>query len=334
MMKKYMRAGFLLSIISLPAFAGAVITNGSGIYLGVNDHGQLNYTDGVTTTLNGSGGAVGVAINADLSAFGRGSGLFDATSPGCLCEGWGASASGVSGWANQYYGGVFNLSLTSFASTASTATSITTVDGTTLQVTHAFGPSSNPALMLATVTLENTGVATLTGVRYNRTMDWDVPPSEFNEFVEIFGWPASALLNTSNNGFAVPDPLLFSLGYGGCPTDANFTAATCGPGDHGAFFTFGFGDLAPGQSISFDIFYGAAASRTLMLAALGAVGAEVYSLGMSARDGTPLTYAFGFRGVGGTPIGQIPEPGTYATMFAGLAGVWLMRRRAGRRSRS
>jgi len=112
-------------ILAVPAFGGAVITNGNGIYLGVNDYGHLGYTDGVTTTLNGSGGAVGVAAYADLSAYsGYSSGIYDSTTPGCICEGWGVAVNGVTGGGANLSvdGGAFNLTLVSFTSPSSTAT--------------------------------------------------------------------------------------------------------------------------------------------------------------------------------------------------------------------
>ena len=69
------------------AHAGAVITNGSGIFLGVNDQGHLNFTDGVTQSANA--GPVGVSILYPAGGLGGRTGLQDATAPGCLCEGWG-----------------------------------------------------------------------------------------------------------------------------------------------------------------------------------------------------------------------------------------------------
>src|SRR3954466_3228716 len=99
------------------AHAGAVIVNPAGtVALGVNDQGHLNFTDGITTSNNGAGGAVGVSI-IDAGV------LRDATAPGCLCEGWGVSGSGLSGYADISTDGVVNLTVDSFTSTASTATS-------------------------------------------------------------------------------------------------------------------------------------------------------------------------------------------------------------------
>ena len=80
-----------------------------------------------------------------------------------------------------------------------------------------------------------------------------------------------------------------------------------GPDDHGALFDFGFGALPGGDSLTFNIYYGAAADEAGALTAINAVGAEVFSLGQpSTVDGptlgTPNTFVFTFAGVGGDPI--------------------------------
>ena len=56
-------------------------------------------------------------------------------------------------------------------------------------------------------------------------------------------------------------------------------AVDSGPADHGALFDFNFGSVAPGAQVKFTIFYGAAANQQAAMTALGAVGAEAYSLG-------------------------------------------------------
>jgi type IV pilus assembly protein PilY1 len=304
------------------AHADAVIASGD-IRLGVNDEGHLNIF------------APGIAINTSfvgLTYLPTG----DATSPGCLCEGWGVSANGVSGYANVSVDGVVNLTVDSFTSTASTATSVVHLSSLPgLSVKQEYFPSSAPgALFEDKVTITNTTGATATDVRYTRVMDWDVPPTEFSEFVTIGGLPATNVLFTSDNGFATANPLGTGRGdIGGCPVSANFT--DCGASDHGALFDFGFGALADGESRSFSIFYGATPTESGAFAALGAVGAEVYSLGQSntvggPTDGTPATYIFAFKGVGGTPVppvDAVPEPGTLLLMGSGLVGFLKMRRK-------
>lgn len=309
-----------LTLGAQKAQADAVIATGD-IRLGINDQGHLNVF------------APGVAINSSfvgLTYLPTG----DATSPGCLCEGWGVAAtdSGAtihSGGIGEVTG-IDNISLDSFVSGPSTATSVTHLTSLPgLTITQAYQPSAAPgALFENIVTITNSTGATVTDVRYTRAMDWDVPPEEFSEYVTIGGLPASAVLFTSDDGFASPNPYDGRSDLDGCGTTTNF--ADCGRADHGAIFDFGFGDLAAGESQIFSIFYGAAGSEADAFAALGAVGAEVYSLGQSSLGGTPATYIFAFKGVGGVavPPSVVPEPTSMALLGSGLLGLLRARRKS------
>ncbi len=266
----------------------AVISNGT-VSLGVRDLGDLNFS-GVGLTYIPTGGEV---LNV-----------------GCLCEGWGAAdvTTATQGWASVDFG-TSNVALVSFASTASTATSVTTV-GSTLRVTHDYKPSSaTPFLYEITVKIENISGAPV-DLRYSRDMDWDVPPTPFNEFVTIQGTAAEpTVLYADNNGFQTPGPLFgrFSLGAVGDFVDF-------GPADHGALFDLGFGSLASGATRQFTIFYGAAGTEADALAAINAVGATVYSLGqpsvLGGPDlGTPNTFIFAYRRV--LELGIDIKPGSF-----------------------
>jgi len=303
----------------------AIINNGSGIYLGINNLGHLNVD-------NGTGGVNLVTTNSTAIGLYYAAVQGDATAPGCLCEGFGFGGNGQRGWADIDAGGVNNLTGVSFTSTSTTATSVarlTSLPG--LTISQAYHPSASTALIEDTVTITNTSAATISDVRYSRIMDWDIPPTTFNEYVSLQGWPATALLHSGDNGFAVPDVLSGSASLSLiAPADANFTDS--GPDDHGAAFIFQFGDLAAGASKTFSIFYGAAPAESSAIAALGTVGAEVYSLGQSnggQTTGAPATFIFGFAGVGGTPVPppDVPEPSTYLLFGGGLAALLGMARR-------
>jgi hypothetical protein len=283
-----------------PPGGDAIITNGV-VQMGIHNFAHLNVPGPPSSGGTPFVGLRYVPTNAE------------ATAPGCLCEGWGVAdaGTGVTGYANEAVDGVVNLTPVSFVSTPTTALSVVLV-GTTFQVTHDYHPSASPNLYESVVTIQNISTSTVSDVRYRRVMDWDVEPTAFSEFVTIETGTATALLFSSDNGFASANPLAG-------PSSIAFTgeAVDNGPLDHGALFDFGFGSLAPGASVTFRIFYGGAGTETEALNALSVVGAEVYSLGQcnsainpacSEATGTPNTFIFAFAGVGGTPIG-CPPPG-------------------------
>jgi hypothetical protein len=141
-------------------------------------------------------------------------------------------------------------------------------------------------------------------------MDWDVEPTAFSEFVTIDTGTAANIIYASDNGFETANPhgTQSLLNFGGPPPVVVYDN---GPADHGALWDFDFDDLAPGESVTFNTYYGAAGTEIDALGALAAVSAEAFSLGQcySAFDascseitGTPNTFIFAFSGIGGAPI--------------------------------
>ena len=274
--------GVLTDTATVTIRPGAIVTNGT-VSVGVWGEGNLN-VPGPTRT-------VGLRYEPTGN---------ESTAPGCLCEGWGAADadSGTTGHANEASGGIVNLDPVSFTSDASTATSVVTIDGV-LRVTHAYRPAPSSAnLYEVAVTVENISAAPV-DPRYRRVMDWDVEPTAFSEFVTLERGTAANILYTSDDGFATANPLAgpSSIAFEGEAVDS-------GPDDHGALFDFGFDTLAPGGSLAFTTYYGAAGTEDGALDALQAVEAEAYSLGQPSTPdgptlGTPNTFVFGFTGIGG-----------------------------------
>jgi hypothetical protein len=337
-------AAVAVAVTASVASAQAIITNGEGVAVGIRATGAM----GVTGTLPAQEGAPAATYLVGLSAvglYGATPTWRDATTPGCLCEGFGFSANGIAGYDGN---GTANLTIVDaggtlsdsgtpanpFDDTYSTTVALTSLSGVTL--THVYRPSASPDLYEVEVTITNSTAATVTDVRYNRTMDWDVPPTEFSENVTLQGWaspgvPLGDLIDSCDDGFEAANPLSDCSPIFGGAEDTNFV--DLGPGDIGARFTFGFGDLAAGASKTFKVFYGAAVGEAAAFAALAAAGAEgIYSFGQTATGeatGLPVTFIFAFGGVGAPPVttGGVPEPASLLLLGGGFAAVLARRYR-------
>jgi hypothetical protein len=139
-------------------------------------------------------------------------------------------------------------------------------------------------------------------LRYRRVMDWDVPPTVFDEYVTIAHASAGApswVVATTNNGFDVADPLAAPQPLSGSdPSSASGWFDDVGHVDQGSLFDLDFGTLAPGAEKHFTLFYGAFEDEAHALGALDRLGAAAWSLGEPAADpagGTPNTFAFGVK---------------------------------------
>lgn len=311
-----------------PCYPAVCIDNGT-ILLAVNPTGELNADDG--TGSEAGPGDVGLHFIPTGN---------EATSPGCLCEGWGVAdpATGTWGGANiaDLGEGGENLTLESFEWTDSTAKSVVLVNDESgapvFRVTHEYVPSpATPNLYQVNVSIQNVTGETIAVVQYRRVMDWDIEPTAFDEIVTLDKGTAVAITFTSNDGFASSNPLEG-------PSDIGFTGnfTNAGPDDHGALFDFTFGALSPGQVLTFITFYGAAANEALAIEALRAVGAEAYSFGkpnLEPLDGSPNTFIFAFGNVGGsvifptepeTPAAVVPVPVPQTAVPAMMASASML----------
>ena len=292
-----------LAVLGLASSAAATtITNGT-VTLGVNPSGSIN----------DRAAEVGLLFN------GTGN---DGTFPGCPCEGWGAGAGGPTQFqaaANEDAGNV-GFRQGAFTFTGATAHSVVDIvqgDTPALRLTQDFHPSpTTPNLYEITTTLENISGGPLADVRYERVMDWDIQPTAEEEFVTINrgSSPPDALIYSDDNGFAdglpfeAPDPI--------DPAAVNASYVKKGPGDQGARFRFSFGDPRRGREKQFFLYYGAAGDEVDANAAVSAAALEMFSYGQPSQadgpdadtlpdptpGGTPNTFIWGFRAVGGSAV--------------------------------
>ena len=323
---------FYCSFVSAWPSAGIIYNHPTDkkIALGVFPQGHLNVVDANIAT---NATATGLATNVFSDGKWR-----DATSPGCLCEGWSAGATSMID-GRQYHGEasvdnirhINNITVKNFVVDTTSIESLVVIKGfrerrksfgnDMLEVKHVYSPSklATDELFEVNVTLTNVSGNTLKTVRYNRTMDWDIYPSEFNEVVTIVGAEESArsatkprIYASGNNGFRNPN--VFgpkSTGWSGYSywphTGVNRNGHRMGPRDHGFSATFEFDDLVCGESHTFKTYYGAARTRELMIAAFVKEGVPIYSIGESSSR-TGVVYGFGFKGVSGTALApSLPE---------------------------
>src|SRR5271165_3173813 len=218
----------------------------------------------------------------------------DAISPGSPRSGWGVAGNGISGWADPYDFGVNNLTLMTPATAVSPTTiySVTSLPGTGLKISQNYTSVAGvPNVYVDKVAITNMGTSTVSNVLFSQQTDWDLLPYRFNEYSTISGWGNPSVVYTTPYGFDSPDPLNPTCFAGGCNANGTF-----GPSDLGEGFIKSFGDLAPGQTIHFFMFYGGDTNTAAMQADMlavekiwGPVDAMALLQGYDPSTGLPCT---------------------------------------------
>jgi PKD repeat protein len=295
----------LLGLLVQPADAQAILDIGD-TQLGVTAVGGLNVCCSTEPSLGAAGGGSGAAttwvgLRYQHPTYGWES---EGVAAGCRCEGWGASyqvgAAISKGWEDG--GGIGGTLIpTTFTAGSDWAIAVSRIGD--LKVTHDFHSTpASPYMFETLVTFENTGSSTLTDVRYRRVIDWEGEPTPSYELVWIDGIsPVSPKLrHSSNDGFVSADPTSATVSgsvsvVNGPPMGSYFSAN--GPGEQGALFDFGFGDIAPADKVIFRLYFAAAPTKADVLAGFSGVQAEVWSLATQAWapfSGGPTTWGFAF----------------------------------------
>ena len=328
-------AAMLISPFTQSAHANAVIFNNADpalrtIALGVNDAGDLIIRNSINSPIITNRGVTGLAfLFADGTwQDGLASDFADnfhwpaCYGAGCVGEGWGVAVSNLdggrfAGWANLLRGSG-GLTGGLFGSTTTTATSQINLIDMPIRVNHAYGPSLAPNAFQGNISITNTGTEKVYDVVYRRVMDWNIPPTPLRQFVSHLGVKKNLesaggnVRFASNNGFATSDPRSYERELLSGTINSNFFQR--GPANQGSVFDVAFGDLDPGQSRTFNIFYGAGANLSEAQSTIAILKPDVWSFGQSAtnygpgrpNNGSP-TFLFAFGGVGGVEPGTTPD---------------------------
>jgi hypothetical protein len=308
--------GFVV-LLGMPASkANVLITDPTGAYsVGIGPEGELFDDSSSSCCIFG----VGFMRNADG---------YDPLFPGTPRDSWGVST--ITGAAFADYtlsGGVLdvagNVALVS-APTGVLAPGVgatyVTNTGNGLTVAQQYGFAA-PNILRIIETVTNNGAATV--VLFQRDIDWDVAPTEFDEvsmgngtaMTGVFG----PIIDSSYFGLEYPDPTF--------PFAFSCALGCSNQGDYGGGIKLNLGLLATGSSVTFNFYYG--------ISQLGqdvaALDAQARALGvtydiLTTSSGASFGQQSAFIGYG-SPVPQTtPEPASVALFGTALASVGVIAR--------
>jgi hypothetical protein len=282
-----------------------------------NGEAQTTITDPSTSFSVGVGPNGELYDNANGVGFRRLSDGYDPLAPGSPRDSWGVETAFGSAYGDYQDFGTQNLTGTTQSFGASSGTSVSTTSvGVTVGQSYKF---LQPNILKVTETITNTSSSTLTGVVFQRDIDWDVAPTEFDE--NSFGGAIKGNVNDSSYyGFENPDP---SVAYGSsCSLGCNQV------GDLGGGINVTLGTLAAGASVTQIYLYGISElgeSVNGLIAEANADGAYYWVATQSSENG--LYPNLGANSAIIAVASGVPEPSTWAMMALGVIGLGFAARR-------
>ena len=271
---------------------------------------------------------VGLGPNGELYQAASGIGQqrisdgFDPISPGSPRDSWGVTTNLGAAYADQADFGNQNLTGTTWSIGASTASAWTgTTVGVSVSQNYGFKSGPNQNFLAIEENITNTSGTTLTGVYFQRDVDYDINPTPFNE--NSFGPAKNAARGVEDKsyyGFENPTAGPFPLYAFSCAAGCNSTS------DLGAGIDVSLGDLAPGQTKSVTYLYGLnleGQNVNDLIAQLPGLGAYDWVASQSSENGAwPDGLGYNSAILAVAVPGPVPGAGVLGLAGLALAGLY------------
>lgn len=289
------------------------------VVLGLGSLGEHASAQGTIT--NGAY-TVGISATGQLfdptsyTGFRRNSDGFDPLKPGNPYDSWGISANGSSAWAEWGSVNGVTSSLTLMGNSA-LFSGIALGLNVTMQYTFAA-----PNILKIHTVVTNPSPVTATNVLYQRSVDWDVFPTMFNENTvapPIAGF--SNVVDSSFNVFASADPLGFN--YHNANAGANITA------DLAAGIRISLGNIPSGASSYFDYFYAISdgvSSPVFTAYFMQLLGSTYTMFTQSTENGNFPNMGVNYGALGVSAVSNVPAPAAATGLVSLVLLGWAARR--------